>query len=306
MAYKKSTIDLLNSHVSFLGQLIDSLSNQIHPSEQSILWLNKTQIEQLSDSWSSVCEIQLVDIINVIEQLPILPIIPDTDDAGEYIECERLNHRALALWLRQMLLQPTFSCDLEDRSIALPVNHVDENFSIARMWIVWLRLAEIVYPYSKDLQLLFPSSYVLWGCCYLSAERFRCREHGLTGEPVIRTKTDILKFVTKSLQHMEDPSLYRTEQMQLTAQQIGLLDRSEHLADLLVNEAMRLQLERDDVYGKDQNLYEYSLRLMRFLINFAKKQDYFQDSYLLPNGDIFTTAKNVKPPKRYRHPKSQG
>lgn len=305
MSQKKSVIELLDAHVSFLGQFVQTLKELYQITQQPFIAFTDDQRNQLRMSWISVYGISLSDIIDAIGQLPILSIVPDSEDSETFIKNRQLTQKAVALWLKQLIVNPTCSCELEDRATALSLEYTDSTYAIAIMWVFTLKLAELVYPHSQDLKTFFPSPEVLWGCCIVSANRGSTREAGLTGNPVIRSKTQFLKFTSSSIRHFEDFAICANEQKQLFAEQVGLLDHSEHLFDLLLAEAARLQWENDSIYGQDENFYEKFLALLRQLTNFIKNHDYFQNNYLLPDGKIFTTQRNLKIPKIYRSPKSK-
>jgi hypothetical protein len=55
-------------------------------------------------SWISVYGIELSDIIDAIGQLPTLPILPDSDDSKAFIENQKLTQKAVALWLKQLIV----------------------------------------------------------------------------------------------------------------------------------------------------------------------------------------------------------
>ena len=161
MLQEKPVIELLNSYVSFLGKFLQALRDIHQKTQQPFIPFTDAQRNQLMMSWISVYGVQLADVIDTIRQLPILPILADSDDSEAFIKNQQFTQKAVALWLKQLIVDPTCSCELGDRPTALALEYTDSTYPIALMWLFTLKLAELVYPHSQDLKALFPSPVAL-------------------------------------------------------------------------------------------------------------------------------------------------
>jgi hypothetical protein len=339
MSNKSSNAALINSHISILGEIIESLSQQYEKQKTNLLPFSSQQQEQLIKSWLALLKLKLPEMIDAIEELPIIPILPDSDNLKAYLEEWQLYNRAIAVWLRAMLLDkpidknklqinvnrtynpssegfkfisiellPYLPTELPKFSTELPLDLLDRSFAYAVLLQETLNLARKTYPWSHDLKTLFPSAEALWICCEFSVSRGSARERGLTGTPVIRSKRRTNDYITESIKNLKDLEL--DNQADVVKGNLTIVDRSEHIIDILFNHAARLyeggDFTKDDgckfssFYDEEYSrVYEKYWQLWRYINNLTRNDSRYQKSYLLPNDQIFISGQNNKIPKDF-------
>jgi hypothetical protein len=328
-APKMSLSSKVDSHVSILGEIIDSLSHNHHDfPNKSQLPFNNQQQKVLIGSWRSLLGVELPELISVIEELPLIPILPDSENLRVLVAQHRQTSEAKTVWLRAMLLDRAADInsgreikDLENVASfedlkftstkfipsssnqpeffsSLPMEVLDRGFPLAVISKLVLDLARETYPRSHDLKILFPSAEVLWICCEFSLCRFTSRVTGITGKPVIRSKRQITNYNSEFAENFENSDM--DEQGKVAAANLTIIDQSEHLADPLFNEAARL---RHQSTSYNDVFYENFFRIFSRINNIVRNNSGYQVSYTLPDDRMFRTGQNNKIPRDFAAPK---
>jgi hypothetical protein len=295
--------------------------------------------EQLIQSYLSVSKLELSELIDALEELPIIPILPDTNNMKHFLKNRQSAYKAQAVWLKAILLDPSTTIiidsskkkfSIEDMEIKdkaqneLPKFSTDLHFNFlqsgshaAALSYTTLQLARKTFSWSNDLQALFPSAEVLWICCEFSESRLFCRESGITGKPVIRSKTRTLDYTTEFIEKFQNLEL--VIQAKVTEDNYHIIEPSESIANILFSEASRLyNLDNSEINNyleqcffdsgvrKDYlEYYEDYWRFLRCLKNKIKNNSRFQWHYLLPDDQAFKTEQNNKIPKEFAPPRWQ-
>lgn len=331
-----SPTSLIDAHVSIVGKIVDLLSKQ-HEKQPNENWLslNNQKQSELIGSWSSLLKsqsslskISFPALIGTLEELPIIHILPDTDNSKMFFDQQKQRCKAKATWLKAIFLdksiniedieqdidfQDEYNQDLKFTSIKftssihnespkfssdLPLEILDRTFLEACLSKIIFDLATATYPNSNDLKTLFPSVETLWICCEFSVNRLCLREKGITGAPVIRSKRQTNDYITESIKNFLDLEI--DQQKKVVNQNLTIIDRSEHLFDLLLNESVRLRKEDSSF---DDSCYERFFEFCRYFNNITRNDSVYQISYILPNDRVFNTKQNNKIPKDFAAPK---
>lgn len=326
---RKSPTALIDHHVSVVGEIINSLLKNQENVNPGVSPINLEQQKKLLNSYIDLSNLELKDFIDALQELPILPILPDSDELKEFIDNKRNFHKAVAIWLRAMLLDApsnktsalevlssqeqienetlkftsisfssASSTEIPKFSSDLPLEYLDRGFLYAELLKVTLNLARAVYVNSNDLICLFPSAEALWICCEFSNSRLTQREAGITSKPTIRSKRITTSFATESIENLAYAELEK--QKKVAQANLSEVDFSENIVDLLVFEAARLHTEDRNFF--DSGIYDKFLKAIRRFNNLIKNSADFQRSYFLPAGKIFTTGLHNKIPKEFAPP----
>jgi hypothetical protein len=316
MSEKVLLVDLINNHISIVGEI----RNAIHQrnfgkdfKEHRLSWYSFSEQEQkrLAISKQLLGIPTLLDFINSLEQLPLIQILPENDIETAFIENQKLAYKEVASWLRKNLFKIS--------SLPWSIQTTGVNEAYAAMSAVRLTLAKETYDWCPDLKTLFPSAEALWICCEFSISKFNCRENGLTGKPIIRSKSEVIGCMSKVINNFYNcDDLEIDDVMQFANQQFIDVDFSEHIIDLLILYAEELCKEEalfkskellygissKDLHDRYRKIYEIYWKNIRGYADDIKNNSSYQISYLKPNGQVFTTQKGAKIPRSYKPPKS--
>lgn len=316
MNEKVLLVDLINNHISIVGEIKNAIyqknSGKIFK-EYRLSWYSFSEPKQkrLAISKQLLGVPTLLDFINSLEQLPLIPILPENDIEKAFIESQKLAYKEVSNWLRKNLF--------EIYSLPWSIQTTGINEAYAAMSAVRLTLAKETYDWCPDLKTLFPSAEALWICCEFSISKFNCREQGLTGKPVIRSKSDVIGYISNLINNFYNcDDLEINDVMQFVNQQLIDVDFSEHIFDLLIlyaeelckeealfkNKELLYGIPSKDLHDRYCKIYEIYWKNVRRYADDIKNNSSYQISYLKPDGQVFTTQKGAKIDRNYKPPKS--
>lgn len=215
-------------------------------------------------------------------ELPLLPqIILSTDAEKRVWASSRWMYQGASLWLRNILLgQPLSPKAYEGKLL------YSEPF--AELLAATFRLTTAVYPRTFLKELLeFPSPAALWfHCCWVRSEK-SLESSGLTGYPALIGKREYSQKVAMTCSKLKLLS-FEPDRVPTPTEAPELL---------LLTEAQALAKADYNFYLDHLTPY---LQVYQRTIKKTKNCKYLQYYYLLPDGSLFITGKDLKLPAKHR------